>query len=523
MSAQLTLTTERRLLPTDTAYASIEKGPGESHVARNDLGGDAAALTAPGATVLLRLLHLTDLHVLDAASPARCEWVEARSNNPKWHPLLHMARTFDTLAIWGVAAIAASVFGSGSDLVDIAIATGDNIDNAQRNELDAYLALLDGGTFSFPYEGVQRTDWANDMRADHLRTEGLWPFWVPDAGTEDMWRSTHGFPAIPGLLDAAGSPCSSTGLGLPWLGVLGNHDVMSQGTVYVPESLDRIAVGSWAALSPGPAFDPPDPFKAYMTDPTSFSDGEIRRPVSPVESRHSITRAEFVRAHIDSGGHGFADETSGDYVHDTEHVRIVVLDTNHPTGHYQGSIGRAQLDWLDATLDADPTRPVLVVSHHGQASMDNTYATSPTYATSSTSPTSPDSQRCLGDAMAEVLHRHDNVVAWLVGHRHVHRIQACPDPTGRGPGFWEVTTSSIIDWPNQARIVEIIRGTDGTVGVRTTVVDHDSIDTSEHAPSSTRLPALHRELAYNSGRVYGERHRDGRPTDRNTILARPSR
>ena len=248
-----------------------------------------------------------------------------------------------------------------------------------------------------------------------------------------------------------------------------------------------------------------------MADPTSFSGGEIRRPVPAVESRRSITRGEFIRAHIDNGGHGFASETSGDYVHDTEHVRIVVLDTNHPAGHYQGSIGQAQLNWLDVTLGADPTRPVVVVSHHGQASMDNTYATS------------PDSQRRLGDAMAEVLYRHDNVVAWLVGHRHVHRIRPCIDPTSRGRGFWEITTSSIIDWPNQARVVEIIRGADGSIGIRSTVVDHDSTDTSEDAPVGTRLAARHRELAYNRGRVYGERHHDGRPTDRNVVLARPAR
>jgi hypothetical protein len=125
--------------------------------------------------------------------------------------------------------------------------------------------------------------------------------------------------------------------------------------------------------------------------------------------------------------------------------------------------------------------------------------------------------------MAEVLHRHDHVIAWIAGHRHVHRIAACPDPTGRGPGFWEITTSSVIDWPNQARIVEVVRGSDGSVGVRTVVVDHSAVNTSEDAEPLERLAALHRQVACSSGRVLGERGREGAPGDRNALLARPPR
>jgi metallophosphoesterase (TIGR03767 family) len=406
--------------------------------------------------------------------------------------------------------MAASVHGNGGDFADIAIATGDNVDNAQRNELDACLALLDGGTFALPYDGPQRSTWADDTRADDLRADGLWPFWLPDGGAPDMWRSKHGFPVVPGLLDATGDECNSPGLGLPWLGVLGNHDVMRQGTVYSPPALESIAIGDWRAISPGPTFDPADPFAAYMADPTAFSDGPHRRAVSADPDRRTITPAEFIRAHRDRG-RGFASETSGDYVHDTEHVRLVVLDTNHPTGHYQGSVGEPQLGWLDQQLTDAGVRAVVVISHHGRVAMDNTYGNG------------PDTDRRLGDAMAEVLHRHDNVVAWLVGHRHVHRIQPVADPAGRGIGYWEITTSSIIDWPNQARIVEIIRGTDGSVGVRTTVVDHDAAHTSPDTPWQSRLGALHRELAYNSGRVFSTRGTEGRPGDRNTVLARPPR
>ena len=450
----LDLTTTRRLQPAmNDGYSPLVYGPGESHVPRNDLGGDPSTLADPQATVLLRILHLTDMHIIDAGSPARSDWIEARADDPKWRPLLHMARTYDTLANWSVAAIVAAARYDGNDRLDLVLATGDNIDNAQRNELDAYLALLNGGSFALPYEGPQRASWSSDTRTDDLRADGRWPFWVPDGGANDRWTELHGFPTIPGLLDIAGSVCNSEGLGLPWLAVLGNHDVMRQGTVFTDEAHEAIATGSWRAANGRRGFDPADPFAAYMADPVAFVDGEPRFPINANANRRSVDRAEFIRAH--SNAHGFVAEPgdpgsvpSGDYVYDTEHVRVVVLETNHPAGHYQGSIATAQLTWLDEMLTSSAGRPTLVVSHHGQVSMDNTYGND------------EESDRQLGDALAEVLHRHPNVIAWMVGHRHVHRIRAAHDPSGRSPGFWEITTSSMIDWPNQARIVEVIRGSD---------------------------------------------------------------
>jgi hypothetical protein len=115
------------------------------------------------------------------------------------------------------------------------------------------------------------------------------------------------------------------------------------------------------------------------------------------------------------------------------------------------------------------------------------------------------------------------VAVWLVGHRHRNVVRAVPHPEGTGPGFWEITSSSMIDWPNQARLVEIIRGADGSIGARCTMIDHDALDTSADDPD-VRLAALHRELACNMNRVIDEViapvNRAGTPLDRNVVLAR---
>jgi metallophosphoesterase (TIGR03767 family) len=491
-------------------YSTLVDGPGEPYESRKDLGGDPVALIDPRATVLLRLIHATDLHIIDAGSPARPDWVEARAAiDPRYRPLMHMARPHDVLSNWGAVAFADAMASNGRDFADLAIFTGDNIDNAQRNELDAFLAIADGGSFEFSYDGPQRTGWATNPLAIDMFTDDLWPFWLPEGGAPDRWATRHGFPLVPGLLDASGDGVQCGGIDMTWLGVVGNHDLLRQGTSLTTPGIEAVAVGDWRALGSPIGFDPVDPAATYLAAPDPFTEGQPRFPVSPLATRRAISRSEFVSAHIESGFHGFKKPDEADYVYDTEHIRVIVLDTNHPTGHYQGSVGLAQLAWLDARLAEAHDRPVVVASHHGAAAIDNTYA-------------NPDpTDRRLGDDLETVLLRYGNVVAWLVGHKHVHRIRPILGRDGR-PGIWEITTSSVIDWPCQVRAVEIVAGVDGSIGIRTEVLDHDSVVPSIDRLDAAGLAAWHREIAFNTDRVYSGRHRDGYPTDRNTVLARPS-
>lgn len=63
----------------------------------------------------------------------------------------------------------------------------------------------------------------------------------------------------------------------------------------------------------------------------------------------------------------------------------------------------------------------------------------------------------------------------LNGHGHDNRVlaQQCP---GAKPsdGFWEVETASLIDFPQQTRIAEIVYNYDGTGSVLLTTVNHRS-------------------------------------------------
>ena len=60
----------------------------------------------------------------------------------------------------------------------------------------------------------------------------------------------------------------------------------------------------------------------------------------------------------------------------------------------------------------------------------------------------------LGPELLVELDSHPSLVLWLNGHTHQTAI------TPRA-SWWEVTAPSLIDWPQQARIVELLRGDGG--------------------------------------------------------------
>jgi hypothetical protein len=123
-----------------------------------------------------------------------------------------------------------------------------------------------------------------------------------------------------------------------------------------------------------------------------------------------------------------------------------------------------------------------------------------------------DPERLLAQALTAALHRHPCVVAWLVGHSHLHRVAAHPHPAGQGGGFWEITTASIIDWPSQTRAVEILRHADASLEIVCTLLDHGGEVGS--------LAALHRDLAQ---RFAGDAaaHMQGAAGDGNVRLLLP--
>jgi len=243
------LTTGRRLVPgpamrtgTAAAYRALQIIDGEPHILRG-LGAPAAAARVPGRP-LLCLAHLTDFQLADVQSPGRFEFLNGLAQDPRYAWAFPMHRPQEALVPRAVDAMVRTindVRGPATGLAPaLAVTTGDAIDNAQWNEMQAVLALLDGGLVRPDsggprYEGVQSLDWPSGI---FWKTGGCGP-----AGP-DLFRREYGFPHCPGLLQRALGEFRAGGLRIPWLACFGNHEALSQGVGTVTAAVSAALTGA---------------------------------------------------------------------------------------------------------------------------------------------------------------------------------------------------------------------------------------------------------------------------------------
>ncbi|HEY2075621.1 MAG TPA: TIGR03767 family metallophosphoesterase [Streptosporangiaceae bacterium] len=505
-------------------YRWLTAEAGEQHTVRTELfSGSLPGGWQRSATPLLAIAHLSDTHVMDHQSPGRAELVD-RFSDPD-SPLRATVGIIGTYRaqelftyqvaeamIQAVRRIAAAPVSAAP--LDFAVITGDATDNCQLNELRSYIGLLDGGLVT-PDSGDPRA--YEGVAAPSVEDER---YWHPDGGPADLPRTRYGFPAVPGVLDAARRPFRATGVGLPWYAIHGNHDNMMQGTVKPVGAVAEFAVGSVKLVTPPDDVDATAMLARFAGAQeiglTELARG-TRLTVTADPGRAMITRADHIREHFRSAGqpagHGYTARNVADgtayYAFDHGVIRCVVLDTVNHHGGWQGSIDESQLRWLEAELAASAARPVVLFSHHPLETLVN-----------DTRPPGAD-RRVLAGEMRAVLLAHPCVVAWLNGHTHVHAVSAITD--GSGAGFWQITTASHIDWPQQARIVEFL-ATPAGLAIGCTVIDSAAAATYRGSADPADLAALARELAANDWQVRDVITADGgagagTATDRNVVLA----
>jgi metallophosphoesterase (TIGR03767 family) len=501
-------------------YWRLTGGPGEEHLVRSELvSGTSDSLGEP----LLTIGHLSDLHLCDSQSPARAEFLDrwgdddAPTKSAVGYIGTHRAQDCLTVQVGDamVRALNAVPAGPvGGAALDWAITTGDVTDNAQENEVGWYLGLLDGGQIVPDSGDPDRYEGVFDH--DHWDES----FWHPDPAADlDRPRRLHGFPDAPGLLDALRQPFVATGLAMPWLAVHGNHDQMIQGTI--PAVGPFAEAGNETRKAIGVPLDwTTDAIAAFVTavdncnlEALALWEQMQFRTITPDPRRRALSRSEFIAAHFGAAarpaGHGFArsavEPGLAYYRYDHGQVTVLVLDTVNEHGGWQGSLDAEQFGWLSAELDAADRerRYVVLASHHPPAALINS--------------TGPD--RVLGDELALMLQGHPSLVAWLNGHTHVSAV------TGHG-SWWEVTAPSLIDFPQQGRIVELMRSDAGVLTIASTMLDHTGeLPWSGRLGSVTAIAGLSRELAANDWQWQTDdlnKHwRVGTPADRNVLLQLP--
>ncbi len=526
------LTLHRRIVPGEPirtgpmgSYRRLAQDAGEPHVVREDLVPDAAdrwrsATPRP----LLALAHITDLQLADVQSPARFEFFNREFSDPRFSLLVPTQRPNEAFTAHAVDATLRTLNRiteaplTGAPL-DLAVTTGDSIDNGQWNELLAVLALFEGGRVALsghgvPYQGVQRSDWPDQV------------FWHPDSEGTDLFRAGFGYPHLPGVLDRAMVAFSAPGLDLPWLACHGNHEALIQGVGRITPELAAALIGNSKPLALPDDLDRDTAYETFVAGAHAFLAGP-QREITADPLRRPVSRRDFVEAHFRASarphGHGFGERNRRDgtayYSYDRpardgREVRFIALDTACLLGGADGAIDAEQLVWLEAQLrevhssyftpqgelvrTGDDDRLVILFSHHGLDTLTNQRGSGRVGALG------PDGAVVPVVPAAEVealVHRYPNVVLWINGHTHTNGVRARVSPhrgvDGGRRGFWEVTTCAVVDWPCQTRIVELVDDGRGGLAVVCTMVDHDSPLDPGAAMSRPELAALHRELAAN--------------------------
>jgi hypothetical protein len=185
-----------------SGYRALREGPPWPIVVREDLASLAPDRDDRRRAVA-SVVQLTDLHLVDAQSPGRVEFLD-----PLGPPFTGAYRPQEVLTTQVHAAMAERINALAAGPVtgrafDCIVSTGDNIDNCQRNELAWFITGMDGGTLTpgsgapGEYEGVQA--WGDPA------------FWHPDDE-----RQPDGFPVRPGLLEAGVAPFETPGFHGRW-------------------------------------------------------------------------------------------------------------------------------------------------------------------------------------------------------------------------------------------------------------------------------------------------------------------
>ena len=395
----------------DGGFGALAMLPGEPYVART-LDGSAPPAPGPNARRLVRFVHLADVHVVDDESPLRFGSFDLpqpttaalRPQDPDSCRMVHAAvRTVNAL--------------HRQDPLAFTLLGGDSIDNMQGNELDWFLAVMDGGIVKC------------------------------DSGNSDD-------PVAGGGNDGKDS-FFSEGLAMPWRWVTGNHDVLVQGFMTLTPELQAQAIGSEA----------PGGTRNYARG-GALQDGDF---VVADARRALIERTALLRKVNASGdGHGIAEAqlASGKAfysfdVPDTS-LRFVILDTGSESGGDGGMLHRADVQAhvtpiLDAAKSAG--KFVVLAAHH--------VADSLTQSGGEGAPTQADAM--LPAEWKSYLDAYPNVVFSMNAHYHRYQVDAVTLPSGRQ--YWEVLTSALADFPHGFRVVEIWDQDNGYLMLRATCVD----------------------------------------------------
>lgn len=430
------------------------------------------APTDPPKAKLLNFFFMSDIHITDKEAPNQLIYLQ-QLNYPETNALTdklgHYPWSFQTSVYSPVMLYTTHVLDAAVQTVnalhkmapfDFGIALGDACNSSQYNELRWYIDVLDGQIIH-PSSG------------DHLGEDSI-----------DYQKP----------FQAAGIDKS-----IPWYQTLGNHDHFWIGSLPVDDALGDTYVSDTLTPMGDVMLDAtqvlsPDYYMGVIDGSTpdgeiihagAFADFESPPKVAADPDRRALTRQEWISEFSETTsnpiGHGFGLVDPGQeegfacysFVPKAEvPLKVIVLDDTqreddeYPLIHGHGYLDEARYTWLKKELaDGDTAGQLMIIAAHVPIGVQP----AGTYMEWWDSP----QNAVTLSGLIDELQSHPNFLMWIAGHRHFNTVKAFPaqDPEHPENGFWQVETSSLRDFPQQFRTVEIFLNSDGTVSIATANVD----------------------------------------------------
>lgn len=574
--------------PAD-GFQTLFVSDGEPRILREDLAS-AKKGRANRRKSLLYVAQTTDWQLVDEESPSRVELLDIGANPPFPSTISAAWRPQEAFGPQSVEQSIRQInqFTEQSPhkqrngdraAMDMVLMTGDQADNMQFNETDWVQTLLEGGTLD-PNSGTDPSSCPPlQMPVGQTADPALY------AGVQDFDDYTDGqqfydpdepggpkysdWPIYTGLMDRAQEPFVASGLNVPSYLVFGNHDGLAQGNQAALAPFEAVGVGCIKPMVPVTDLTQ----VAGILDPVYLAGLIATNPsqlmfVPPDPDRRYVNRVQFkdiFQGGSQPDGHGFdlvdPDELADSngaasyYAFDkSPAVRMIAIDTLCDGGvtgpSASGNIDDPQWQWLESELQAATDRDQLIVvfGHHPVRSLtcpatDETSAAPPCTIDDShghdinpgcdLDPRNSSPIHDGGD-LTDLFHEYPHVIAYIAGHTHENTLSEFDNPSGGAGDFWGIETASLIDWPPQNRLIELMDNCDGTLSFLGTTIDNVSPAQApapdlppvanrrqlSHADDFTEedLASISRTLSYNDPQAGPAVGGQGEPADRNVEL-----
>ncbi len=369
--------------------------------------------------------------------------------------------------------------------MDLALFTGDMTDNGHYNEVRWGIAAMNGGNIH------------------------------PDSGADDdIFEGVY----ADGSPNDSSDPFDAKGFNQrPWYFVPGNHDGLAMGVfamTYQPLDfrfvklkqgtfgfMNDISIGDKNYLGSVPNVR--SAFKYVLGQITGNTEtrkvvaDHARRLLNPVD----IAKEMFITTGVPVGhgmqyvkdiekdrSYSFVEQSPGSDIA----IRHIALDTN--ALHLQGEFPDYKMTWLKKELEkAQKNNQLVVVSSHHK----------------------PKDIIGNGWNLVDLLNSYPNVIAHVVAHWHRNGLDVRPGDTPE-LGYWQIETGSMVNWPQQLRLLEVSIDQQAGIGmIETTMLNH-------HSDNPFAVSERGRFLAYLEARLKdGEKSllkREGPVETRNTRL-----